>query len=87
MQVVVLVGAEGRMDGRSQRTILGNIAPRTLVIVRGTSEVRSALLVTAAASCPPTAGMCICPNMVNPHSFTDAWHSCQRGMQLQRTKS
>lgn len=38
-QVVVLGGAEGRTDGRSQRTILEHVAPRHLIIVRGTLQV------------------------------------------------
>ena len=38
-QVLHLPGFEGRTDGRSQRTIIGHVAPRHLVIVNGSAEV------------------------------------------------
>ncbi len=39
-QVLHLAALEGRTDGRSQRTIIGHLAPRHLAIVRGSDEVR-----------------------------------------------
>ena len=42
-QVLHLPAFEGRTDGRSQRTIIGHVAPRHLVIVNGTAEVGQVL--------------------------------------------
>ena len=76
------VDFEGRSDGRSVRTLLAQVAPRHLVLVSGSPEVRP--------RCPNPSRTLFCPTFhmhISSHTFAHSLAVCQMAVRMPATET